>query len=221
MKFAITLLFLCTAVHAASTTSSTAPLELTESDATKPVARPIKESLAFEIINSRLEARATEVATLFSPGHARNTLGNAIAVQFNSAIDAYKAATSTDVANSVLKTLGVFCIDQELKLFKLQNTRWVNASGDKTYEYDVATLRTILDFAQTEGSALEERTLLGTLKAVSDRLDTRDFVKNLATADAATIFSSVSDHGLVAYAKEVTEHSIEQLIAKLQGLPIY
>lgn len=218
MKLAFTLLLLCTSMHAASIESSIAPLELTEGDTITPSIRPVRETLALAVIHSRLEERAAKLGDVFPIGHIRHTLGKAIATQFNSAIEAYRAADSTEAANLVLKDLGIFCIEQELKLFKLQNTRYITQAGNKTYEYDVITLRNILDFVQTEGSELQERALLGALKVVGDRLDTRSFVENLATINIDEIFPLMSDHALVAF-EDVCRENVAQLIAKLRALP--
>lgn len=217
MKFFITLFLLCFSIHAASEEPSITSIELAEWGPAKPSARPVKESLALEVIHSRLARRAAELGDAFPAEHIRHKLGNAIAAQFNSAIDAYNTADSTDAANLVLKSLGIFCVEQELKLFKLQNTRWVTNAGTKTYEYDVITLRNILDFAQTEGSELQERVLLSALKVVCDRLDTRSFVEHLAEANVDEIFPLMSDHGLVTIG-DVTKENVAQLITKLHTL---
>jgi hypothetical protein len=220
MKLAISLLLLCTSVHAASTESSIAPLELTEGDAIPPSVRPVRETLALAVIQSRLEERAAKLGDVFPTGHVRHTLGKAIATQFNSAIEAYRAADSSEAANLALKDLGIFCIEQELKLFKLQNTRYITVAGNETYDYDVITLRNILDFVQTEGAALEERVLLSALKVVGDRLEPRSFIENLAAINIDEIFPLMSDHALVAFG-DVSRENVAQLIAKLRALPSY
>ncbi len=221
MKFVITLLLLCATAYAAGAEFLPTSLELTEDDATKSPTRPIKESLALAVIQFRLERRAAELGDAFPAEHVRHRLGNEIATQFNSTLDAYKTAGSTEAANSILRILGIFCVEQELRLFKLQNTRLITGAGVITYEYDVATLRTILDFAQTEGPALPERVLLSALKVVDDRLNTRDFVEYLVAINAETIFPGIQDHALISHTKEVTKNDITQLMTKLCELPSY
>lgn len=220
MKFALALLLLCNTAQAASAEFLAPPVELADVELARTAPRPVKSS-ALAIIQSRLETRAATLGNAFPAEHIRHTLGNGISTQFNSALDAYKTADSDEAADLALRTLGLFCIEQELQLFKLQNTRVLSDAAIKTYSYDVATLRTILDFAQTEGPALPERVLLGALKVVDDCLKTEDFVEYLDSINAEDIFPSLQHHALIAYTKEVTKDNISQLITKLCKLPSY
>jgi hypothetical protein len=171
-----------------------------------------------EPIESLLDGRLLEVGSLFPATHIRNTLGNEIKTEFDIALATYKKCALTEKANSILINLGEFCINQELKLYKLHYSRFYTDQGRKVYEYDCDSLRQIDDFTMTElpeDLTLPSINLLTTLSIIDRRLNSWEFVQGLATASADEIFSNIQNHALI-HNGAVTKADITALINKLR-----
>ncbi|MEI7494119.1 MAG: hypothetical protein WCJ92_05930 [Alphaproteobacteria bacterium] len=169
-------------------------------------------------IESLLDGRLAEVGQLFPPTHIRNALGNEIKTEFDKALAMYKKSTTTEEANSILINLGEFCINQELKLYKLHYSRVYTDQGKRVYEYDRNSLRQIDDFTMSESEDdldLPSINLLTTLSIIDRRLDSRRFVEGLATASADAIFSNIQNHALI-HNGAVTKPDITALINRLR-----
>lgn len=165
-----------------------------------------------------LEDRATAVGSFFPPTHIRNVLGNEIKTEFDKALAMYKKSASTEEANSILINLGEFCINQELKLYKLHYSRFYTEQGGRVYEYDHNSLRQIYDFTMSESEDdldLLSINLLTTLSIIGRRLDSWKFVEGLATASADVIFSNIQNQALI-HNGAVTKADIAALINKLR-----
>ena len=164
-----------------------------------------------------LEDRATVVSSLFSSTQIRNVLGNEIKTELDTAMADYKKSASTEEANSILVNLGEFCVNQELKLYKLHYSRVYTEQGRKVYEYDRNSLRQIDDFTMTElpeDLTLPSMKLLTTLSIIDRRLNSWEFVQGLANANADEIFSNIQNHALI-HNGAVTD-DITALINKLR-----
>lgn len=171
-----------------------------------------------ELIESLLDGRLLEVGSLFPPTHIRNTLGNEIKTEFDIALAMYKKSALTEKANSILINLGEFCINQELKLYKLHYSRVYTDQGKEVYEYDRNSLRQIEDFTMSESEddlTLPSINLLTTLSIIDRRLNSWEFVQGLATASADVIFSNIQNHALI-HNGAVSKADITALINKLQ-----
>lgn len=130
----------------------------------------------------------------------------------------YKKSALTEKANSILINLGEFCINQELKLYKLHYSRVYNDQGKEVYEYDRNSLRQIEDFTMSESEddlTLPSINLLTTLSIIDRRLNSWEFVQGLATASADVIFSNIQNHALI-HNGAVSKADITALINKLQ-----
>jgi hypothetical protein len=169
-------------------------------------------------IESLLEGRLSAVGSLFPSTHNRNILGNEIKTEFDKTLAMYKKSTSTEEANSILVNLGEFCIIQELKLYKLHYSRVYTEQGKEVYEYDRNSLRQINDFSMSESEedlTLPSMELLRTLSIIDSRLNSWDFIRELATVNADDIFSNIQNHALI-HNGAVTKPDIAALIDALR-----
>lgn len=139
------------------------------------------------------------------------------------------AASLTDEGIMVekLKALAEFAVNQEIILWKLHQERITSTPGQAIYDYDVGTLRLILDYTQTEGDfTLSSLGRLRALKVLNDRIDTQKFItvlKETAEEDldilVERVFDLVNDHALISVTLDVKKDDLSELFRHLRSLP--
>lgn len=196
----------------------------------------IRHRLAQEISEEFKKVSSDLILILARQEELKTERAAALDGEAPSAGGATTTSAGTDMAASLteegttlekLKELSEFAVNQEIILWKLHQERITSIPGQAIYDYDVGTLRLILDYTQTEGDfTLSSLGKLRALKVLNDRIDTRKFITTLREAAEEDldiliegVFDLVKDHALISVTSDVSKDDLSELLRHLRSLP--